>query len=49
MLAIGGLAGLVLDDMNIRNIGIVGYAVVYPAAAVLLARFFRTGRSEPTG
>jgi hypothetical protein len=42
IIAIAGLAGIVLDDMSIRNIGIVGYAVVYPVAAVLLARFFQT-------
>lgn len=40
-LAIAGLAGIVVDDMNIRNVGIVGYAVVYPVAALLLARMFR--------
>lgn len=41
LLAVSGLAGLVFDDMNIRDIGIIGYAVVYPAAAVLLVLFFR--------
>lgn len=41
VLAAGGLAGVALDDMSVRNIGIVGYAVVYPAAAVLVARLFR--------
>jgi hypothetical protein len=43
-LAIGGLVGVALDDMNVRNIGIVGYAVVYPIAAVLMIRAFRAGR-----
>lgn len=32
-----GLAGVPLADMNIRNIGIVGYAVLFPTAAVLIA------------
>ena len=41
LLAVAGLAGLAFDDMNIRDIGIIGYAVVYPAAAVLLVLFFR--------
>jgi hypothetical protein len=41
VLAIGGLAGVALDDMMVRNIGVVGYAVVFPVAAVLLARLFR--------
>jgi hypothetical protein len=46
ILAIGGLAGLFVDDMNIRNIGIVGYAVVFPVAGVLLVRLFRRRRPK---
>jgi len=42
VIAIAGLVGVVLDDMSVRDIGIVGYAVVYPVAAVLLVRFFQT-------
>ena len=42
MIAIAGLVGVILDDMSVRNIGIVGYAVVYPVAAVVLVRFFHT-------
>ena len=42
VIAIAGLVGVVLDDMSVRNIGIVGYAVVYPVAAVLIVRFFQT-------
>jgi hypothetical protein len=49
VLAIAGLAGVVLDDMGVRNIGIVGYAVVYPIAALLLARAFATGRGRSLG
>jgi hypothetical protein len=30
--------------MAVRNIGIVGYAVVYPAAAALIARYFGAER-----
>jgi hypothetical protein len=44
VLAVAGLAGVVLDDMAVRNIGIVGYAVVYPVAAVLIARYFGAKR-----
>lgn len=41
VLGIAGLAGIVIDDMQVRDIGIVGYAVVFPVAAVLMARLFR--------
>lgn len=37
VLAFVGLAGVPMADMNIRNIGILGYVVLFPAAAVLLA------------
>lgn len=35
-----GLAGIPLDDMQVRNIGIVGYAVLLPIAAAILASHF---------
>ncbi len=38
MLALIGLVGVPLANMNVRNIGIVGYAVVFPIAAALMAR-----------
>jgi hypothetical protein len=37
-LALMGLAGVPLADMSVRNVGIVGYALVFPAAVALLAR-----------
>lgn len=40
-LAFLGLAGVPLANMNIRNIGIIGYVVLFPIAAVQLARIFR--------
>jgi catechol 2,3-dioxygenase-like lactoylglutathione lyase family enzyme len=43
-LAFIGLAGVPLANMNVRNIGIIGYVVLFPIAGVLLARMFR--RSE---
>ena len=46
-LAFGDLAGVTTGDMGLRNIGIVGYAIVYPVAALLLAVQF--GRPVPTG
>jgi hypothetical protein len=45
VLSLGGLSGVFLDDSNLRSIGIVGYAVVFPVAALLLAILFH--RSEP--
>lgn len=39
-LALAGLGGVVGGDMDLRNIGIAGYAVVFPAAAALLAVLF---------
>lgn len=36
-----GLLGVPLANMNIRNIGIVGYAVLFPAAAGLSVVIFR--------
>lgn len=41
ILAFFGLLGVPFADMRIRNIGIVGYALVYPAALVPLAIAFR--------
>lgn len=38
LLALAGLAGVPLADMTVRNIGILGYAVVFPVAAARVAR-----------
>jgi len=40
VLALVGLAGVPLADMQVRNIGIIGYAVLFPIAAGLLASLF---------
>ena len=40
-LAFLGLAGVPLANMNIRNIGILGYVVLFPIAALLLANYYR--------
>jgi hypothetical protein len=32
--------GVVTANMQIRNIGIVGYAIVFPAITLLIARVF---------
>ena len=36
-----GLAGVPLGNMNVRNMGIVGYVVLFPVAAVLMAVLFQ--------
>ena len=41
LLSLAGLAGIPTADMGIRNIGIVGYAVVTIPLFMLLARWFR--------
>ena len=40
VLALGGLSGVLVGDMRLRNIGIIGYAGVFPVAALLLAILF---------
>lgn len=39
-LALAGLSGVITGDMQLRNIGIIGYVGVFPAAAALLAILF---------
>lgn len=50
-LALAGLIGVVVGDMQIRNIGIVGYAGIFPFAALLIALLFwrtpKCGEVEP--
>lgn len=45
VLALGGLSGVVVGDMRLRNIGVVGYAGVFPVAALLMGVLFY--RSTP--
>lgn len=45
-LAFIGLAGVPLANMNIRNIGIIGYVVLFPIAAVLLALMFECQEAQ---
>ena len=40
-LAFVGLAGVPMNNMNIRNIGIIGYVVLFPIATVMLAIVFK--------
>ncbi|MBQ0734711.1 hypothetical protein [Aquimarina celericrescens] len=41
ILSLGGLVGIPLENMLIRNIGIIGYAVVAPFAFLLMGIVFR--------
>ncbi|HRW08527.1 MAG TPA: hypothetical protein P5121_25670 [Caldilineaceae bacterium] len=44
VLSLAGLLGVLLADMQVRNIGIIGYAVVAPVAFLLMGVLFgRTG------
>jgi hypothetical protein len=47
-LALAGLSGVIVGDMRLRNIGIVGYAGVFPVVSLLLAILFHrtTPRQE---
>ena len=41
VLAFSGLSGVLLNNIAWRNLGIVGYAVVFPVAVALIAILFR--------
>ena len=45
VLALGGLSGAVVGDMQLRMIGVVGYAGLFPVVALLLTMLF--WRSKP--
>jgi hypothetical protein len=47
ILSLVGLIGVPLADMQVRNIGVVGYAVVAPVAFLLIGVVF--GRTRPPG
>lgn len=48
-LALAGLSGVIFGDMQLRNIGIIGYAGVFPVVSLLLAILFhRTTPQEET-
>ena len=42
-----GLAGVALESMRIRNIGIVGYVLLFPWAAILTANRLRSVTGRP--
>lgn len=41
LLSLAGLSGAVAGDMRLRNIGILGYAVLFPLAAAMMVPVFR--------
>jgi hypothetical protein len=41
ILALAGFSGVAFGDMQLRYIGIVGYVVVFPVAAMLMVVLFR--------
>jgi hypothetical protein len=41
VLALAGISGAVVGDMQVRMIGVVGYAGLFPVVALLLAILFR--------
>jgi hypothetical protein len=43
LLALAGMAGPALDAMSLRNIGVVGYAVLFPVAVWLVLRALERG------
>jgi hypothetical protein len=43
-LSFAGLSGVVIGDMQLRNIGIIGYVPVFLVVAVLLGVQFRRAR-----
>ena len=45
LLSLAGLIGVPLADMQVRNIGVVGYAIVAPVAFLLIGIVF--GRTQP--
>ena len=47
VLALAGLSGVINGNMQLRNIGILGYVGVFPVAALLLAILFY--RAKPRG
>ena len=46
MTALAGLAGVAVGDMQLRNIGIIGYVGVFPVAVALTVVLFARMRRE---
>jgi len=48
VLSLAGLVGVPLADMQVRNVGVVGYAVVAPVAFLLIGILFGRARTSPS-
>ena len=48
LLSLAGLIGVPLDNMQIRNIGIIGYAVIAPVAFLLISKILSQKKSIST-
>lgn len=48
LLSLAGLVGPALDVMALRTVGIFGYTIVFPVAALVLARLLRKTRAPET-
>ena len=46
VLCLAGLLGVVTANMQIRNVGVVGYGGVFPVVSLLTARLFGRERTE---
>jgi hypothetical protein len=46
ILCLAGLLGVLTANMQIRNVGIAGYGVVFPVVTLLIARLFGRERSR---
>lgn len=46
-LALAGLSGVITGNMQLRNIGIIGYVGIFPIAALLVAAMFHRARETP--
>ena len=49
VLSLAGLIGVPMANMSVRNIGIIGYAVIAIPAFLLMGLAFRQGRGDDTG
>ena len=47
VLCLVGLLGVVTANMQIRNVGIVGYGGVFPVVTLLIARLFARSWAGP--
>jgi hypothetical protein len=45
VLALAGLSGVAIGNMELRMIGVIGYACLFPIVALLLAALFRRTRA----